>query len=109
MPFYKFICRHCNLEIKKLLRGPKDAEGYSGACHICGHALYFALGKPDKQAVETVDEDRGKKSIQGIEKMIDERASEHFKKHELPRLIEKEGLETAIQQGWVDETGNIKQ
>jgi len=58
--------------------------------------------------MEATDEYRGKSNPQGLKKQLLERSTEHFKKHELPRIIEKEGKEVAIRQGWLDIEGRPK-
>ena len=64
------------------------------------------LGAPAALAKETSDEYRGKSVDQDIKSKLKDRASEHFRKHELPRMIDKHGKEYAQQQGFLDAEGN---
>lgn len=108
MPFFRFKCSACDASLKKLLRNKLEAENYSGGCDICGSPVVQTLGTPDKQELVTVDEDRGKKHVDGIEEMIDERAKDHFRKVQLPRMIEERGMDYVKENGFVDEDGKPK-
>jgi|GEM_PF-6849172 len=108
MPFFIFTCTACEAPIKKLLRDEKAAQGFSGACNICGMPIVQTLGKPDTQGYETLDEDRGKKSFEGISSLILERSQEHFKRVEVKRMIEEHGEDHARQNGFIDEDGKAR-
>jgi predicted nucleic acid-binding Zn ribbon protein len=107
VPLYKFVCKTCNIEEKVLLK-LEEAEKYSGACKICGHALSQVMGLPNADAKITADDYRDKKVSADIEKKLDDRAREHFNKHELPRLIQEKGVEWCKQNGFVDAEGKPK-
>lgn len=63
---------------------------------------------PSIRAMETSDEYRNKKNVQDINKMSEERVKEHWRKHELPRFIEQNGIEAAVKNGWVNPDGTPK-
>ncbi len=83
----------------------EDAEKFSGACIVCGHPLTQVVGLPEGQSKDTVDEYRNKSVISDIEKKLDDRARDHFNKHDLPRMIADKGIEWCKQQGFVDQDG----
>jgi predicted DCC family thiol-disulfide oxidoreductase YuxK len=107
MPFYRFICAEDGVEEKRLLSRSK-ADSFDGVCPKCQKKLVRALGTPQARSLETADEYRNKKVAEGVSQMIDERAHEHFKKHDLPRIIQEQGIEFAKRQGFVDEDGRPK-
>jgi predicted nucleic acid-binding Zn ribbon protein len=104
MPIYKFVCKPCKREEKHLLK-KEEADKFSGACSMCGQPLTQVIGIPESQSKETVDEYRNKRVVSDIDKKLDERAKEHFNKHDLPRLIDEKGLEWCKKQGFVDQDG----
>lgn len=107
MPFYRFACRQCGFE-KQKLTSYDEARKHVEACPSCGSEVSFAVGKPNAVGRETKDEERGiSNDIDHGEKLAD-RAKKHFQEHDLPRLIEKEGKEFAIRQGWLNEDGTTK-
>ena len=108
MPFYMFICDGCQRVEPPKLMTRKDADGFSGGC-ICGHALRIIMGTPTTQAKETVDEHRDKTVIADVERKLDDRAMQHFREHDLPRIIADHGREFAKQHGLIDEDGSPKQ
>lgn len=108
MPFFRFVCSSCGAEIKKLLKDAKTAKEYSSACNVCGHATFYALGTPEAQERETLDEDRGKTALAGVKEMINARASEHFKKKDIAKIIDSQGAGYAQELGFVDEAGKAK-
>lgn len=105
MPFYRFKCPQCEFEDKKLLTA-EQKEKFAGACQVCGTPLVETLGTPSVSEKVTMDEYRNKKVDANIGDKIKERNKEHFEKHELPRIIEKEGKEFAIRQGWLTPEGH---
>jgi predicted nucleic acid-binding Zn ribbon protein len=107
MPIYRFVCSPCKLEQKKLLT-KEEAEKFSGACSLCGQPLTQTIGVPEGQFKETVDEYRDKKVVNDIEKKLDDRARDHFNKHDLPRLIDEKGIEWCKKNGFVDQDGRPK-
>jgi hypothetical protein len=107
MPIYRFICEQCGAEYKRLMRA-SQMEAYSGACIICGAPVVLTVGKPEGRAVETADEYKNKKKVQDAEKLVLERAQEHHRKHELPRIIADRGIDYARENGLVDEDGRPK-
>jgi hypothetical protein len=108
MPFFIFTCQSCKASQKKLLRDEKAAQEYSGACNICGMAIVQTLGTPDGQGYETLDEERGKKSFEGIASLIDERANEHFRKVGAKKMVEEFGEDYVRKQGLIDEDGKAR-
>lgn len=105
MPFYRYVCESCDFSKKKLIDSSK-ARTHTEACPECGKALVFRFGAPNAQAMETKDEYRGKSIEMGVSDKILERSSEHFRTHELPRLIEQHGREWAERNGHIDFEGN---
>lgn len=81
------------------------AEKYAATCPTCNSPLVIALGVPFTRSLETLDEYRGKKVPENLDKMLTDRAKEHFQKHDLPRIIEEQGIEFAKRQKWVDADG----
>lgn len=67
--------------------------------------MFFTVGLPSSRTMVTADEYRGKSVVDGIDSLVEGRAKEFFQKHELPRLIAEEGVESAKQKGFVDEDG----
>lgn len=79
-------------------------------CHQ-GHSkekMQRQISTPSVRAMETSDEYRGKKNVQDINKMSEDRAKDHWRKHELPRFIEQNGLEAAVKNGWANPDGTPK-
>ncbi len=66
------------------------------------------LSAPSVRSLETADEYHGIKNVQDNSKMVDERAKDHWRKHELPRFIQENGVEAAIKNGWVNPDGTPK-
>jgi hypothetical protein len=66
------------------------------------------ISAPSLRSMETADEYRDKKTVQDVGQMSHDRAREHWRKHELPRFIEKNGIEEAIKNGWVNPDGTPK-
>lgn len=107
MPIYRYVCHACKIEEKKLLKR-EDAEKFSGACKVCGQPLSLVIGIPEAQAMETADDYRGKSVISDVEKKLDDRAREHFNKHDLPRMVADKGVEWCKKQGFLDADGKPK-
>lgn len=107
MPMYRYCCRPCKWDTKKLMSA-KEAEAFSGACPWCGIALSRVISNPNTQAKETLDEYRGSTVDADINQKVEDRAKEHFRKHDLPRIIADHGIEFAKRNGFVDEDGNPK-
>ena len=61
------------------------------------------LGTPDAIAMETADSYRGVTRFQDSNKKSERRAAENFKKTELKKIIQQEGVEFAKRKGWVKE------
>lgn len=105
MPFYPYRCAKCGFEKQKLL-SPDKAKSYSEVCPSCKEdVLKYGLGTPQALGKETKDEYRNKSVEQDLGEKLLERSNEHFRKHELPRIIEKEGKAFAIEQGFITEEG----
>jgi hypothetical protein len=107
MPIYRFICKPCNREERRLLK-KEEADAFSGACKVCGQPLTQVLGMPEAHIVETADDYRGKTVVNDIEKKLDARARDYFNKHDLPRLVSEKGIEWCKQQGFLDQDGRPK-
>lgn len=108
MPIYKYLCTECGKE-SKMFR-PASFADVLPEC-LNGHSLMKMerqMSAPSVRAMETSDEYRGKKNVQDINKMSEERVKEHWRKHELPRFIEQNGLEIAIKNGWANPDGTPK-
>lgn len=86
------------------------AKEYSEECEACETGtLSYTLPKPNAVAKETLDEYRGKSVEMDLERKLEDRSREHFKKSDLPRLIEEHGTEFGIRNGWLNEDGTIKE
>ena len=107
MPFYLFQCRSCGNQSRQLLSASK-IKSHVETCNKCNSVMEQGFGLPNVQGKETLDEYRGVSANLDIKQKIADRAHEHFVKHELPRLIQKEGKEFAIRQGFIDEDGTPK-
>jgi putative FmdB family regulatory protein len=105
MPIYRYACP-ADQSTKSLMRKVSEADE-SVKCQ-CGAEMARQIGEPHARAVETGDEYHGLKMVQGVREMATERAREHWRKHELPRIVEREGKEFAVRQGFIDEEGNVK-
>lgn len=107
MPFYRFACRECGFE-KKKLTDYATARAHTEGCPSCGAVVSFAVGSPTALGKETKDEERGVSTDLDLHDKLRERSTKHFHEHELPRIIEKEGKEFAIRQGWLNDDGTPK-
>lgn len=81
---------------------PEGRDKYKGPCPKCQSDMIPVMGTPTSKAVTAGDEYRGVKHDLDIKDQIKERSAEHFKKHELPRIIEEQGKEFAIRQGFIN-------
>lgn len=107
MPFYCFACTDCGQQ-QKLLMSKAKADAFN-ECPSCGSSnIKQRLGRPEGRSVETADEYRNTKLVSGVSQMVDERAQDHFRTHDLPRIIAEQGLEFAQRQGFVDQDGRPK-
>lgn len=86
----------------------EKAQVHTEPCPTCKAPIAFALGKPSSIGRETKDEDRGISNDLDLKDKLRERSNEHFRTHELSRLIEKEGKDFAIRNGWINEDGTVK-
>ncbi len=107
MPFYRFACRNCGFEKKKLTNW-ETAQSYKETCPTCSSDVTFAVGNPSAIGKETKDEYRGISSELDVKERLLERSQKHFYEHEIDRIIAKEGKEYAIRQGWLNEDGTKK-
>lgn len=107
MPFYRYHCETCGIEKQRLLSSEK-AQGHAEACPTCGRPLALKLGRPEALGKETADEYRGKSIDLDLKQKLGDRARQHFLDHDLPRIIEREGKEFGIRQGFLDPEGNPK-
>lgn len=105
MPFFKFECPGCHTELRKLTT-IKSIKENPVMCPECDAVMEARLGAPAALAKETSDEYRGKSVDQNIKENLKARSSEHFRKHELPRMIDKHGKEYATKEGFLDAEGN---
>lgn len=103
MPIYRLKCE-CGKEIRFMSQKKTKAPN----CKECGKKMVFLMMAPSIRAMNTADEYRNKSVLDGTNGLIDDRAKDFFKKHELPRLIAEEGVESARAKGYVDEDGNAK-
>ena len=103
MPIYSYECTSCK-SIIKAFRNVKQADS-AVFCKTCGrHDKQNRLlpNNVSGRALENRDEYRNKNVLQDTERLVEDRAKEHWKKHDLPKLIELEGMDAAIKRGWVD-------
>jgi hypothetical protein len=115
MPIYTYVCPagHYNKKLRPvtnaddevLCEAPDWNKSPPSACNLPSTRQ---PATPQARAVETSDEYHGMKNVQGIKKMVGDRASEHWRKHELPRLIQEHGKEHAVKEGWIDVDGKPK-
>ena len=109
MPFYTFRCDKC-ISLKKRLLNLDKAKYHSEPCDACSDGvLRYTMPKPNSVAKETLDEYRGKSVEMDLTKKLEDRSREHFKKSDLPRLIEEHGTEFGIRNGWLNEDGTVKE
>ena len=115
MPLYRYACPECKVEKVVMLKASEaDWNHPLCACRLAAGVrplqteMVRQVGTPSVRAVETGDEYHGLKSVQGVRDMVTERSRDHWRKHELPRIIEKEGKEKAVEQGLIDQEGNVK-
>jgi hypothetical protein len=110
-PLYRYKCPQCEKEVSLIRRASMADE--AGRETFCSHdekpvRMLRSMGTPNVRSVVTGDEYHGLKMVQGVREMVSERATSHFKKHELPRKIEAEGKEEVVKQGLIDAEGNSK-
>jgi len=106
MPFFTLQCPSCGHTIKKLTT-INEVSKYETDCPECKEGTLLAqLGAPAALGKETSDEYRGKSVDQDIKDKLRVRSKEHFRKNQLPRMIDKHGKEYAQQQGFIDAEGN---
>lgn len=77
-------------------------------CVKCKTTSRLVLGMPEGRSVETADTYRNVKQVSDVKNLIDERASQYWREHDLPRLIADKGLEYCKQNGFVDQDGRPK-
>lgn len=105
MPIYRYHCVACHSDKKVTLLKAGTEKVF---CDECGNDMARVLSPPMARSMETADEYRDKKIVEGVDKMVDERANEHFRKHELPRMIAENGEDWARERGLIDEDGRPK-
>jgi hypothetical protein len=115
VPLYRYACPECKDEKVVMLKA-SETDWKHPECY-CRFAaglpplqteMVRMMGTPNLRAVETGDEYHGLKAVQGIKDMTTERARDHWRRHELPRIVEKDGKEKAVEQGLIDQEGNPK-
>ena len=109
MPKYTFACEKCGSLEQKFV----DISTSSIPCHICPDTS-MDRQMPNVKGVkttETVDKYTNKKHVEDHKQMIDERKSDYYWSHEVPKLVNSGIYElgTMLQQGWVyyDEKHNL--
>lgn len=103
MPIYTYQCEKCG-NTDKFFRNASKADD-SLLCKKCGYDGKHKRLVPSNvsgRAMETRDEYRKKSVVQDTERMVSDRATDAWKKVELPQFIEEHGMEEAIRNGWVD-------
>lgn len=105
MPIYRYSCLSCGSNKKVSRIKGLESEVF---CGDCGDEMIRVLSEPMARSMETRDEYRNKSVVDDVEKMVDKRASEYFKKHELPRMIADHGEGWARERGLIDEDGDSK-
>jgi len=109
MPFYSFKCDKCN-SLKRHLMTLDRAKAHFEDCEACDDGkLTYTIPKPNAVAKETLDEYRGKSVEMELTRKLEDRSHEHFKKTDLPRLIEEHGTEFGIRNGWLNADGTVKE
>ena len=109
MPFYTYRCDKCPT-VKKSLTTLEKAKAHYEQCPACDSGkLRYSIPKPNSVAKETLDEYRGKSVEMDLTQKLEDRSREHFKKSDLPRLIEEHGTEFGIRNGWLNEDGTTKE
>lgn len=103
MPIFRLKC-DCGKEIRFMSQKKTNPPN----CMVCGKKMFFVMTAPNARAMNTADEYRKKSMLDGTDSMVNDRAKDFFRKHELPRLIAEEGVESARTKGYVDEDGNPK-
>lgn len=105
MPIYRYNCTACQRSVKMVVvtdpDGPKQ-------CKTCQGSLQRAASVPDGIAMETTDDYRGQSRFADTESKRQSRASDHFRKVELKRRIEREGTESAKKNGWLKDEDTPK-
>ena len=107
MPIYKYKCINCDFVHKQLLSG-EEVKSFVKNCDLCGLMMGRVHGSPSVRAMETVDEERGKSNPVDLDRMLEERSKDHFRRHELSRRIDKEGHKKVKEEGFIDDDGNSR-
>jgi hypothetical protein len=107
MPFILFLCKFCQIKDSRLLPRVKIQKTKID-CPKCGKHMTRVLGVPNAREIQTADEYRNKKVPANIDQMVEERANQHFREHELPRIIDEKGLGYAQEHGLADQDGKAK-
>jgi len=68
--------------------------------------MKLRMGAPAALGKVTIDESRGISVEEGLRQKLLDRAHEHHIRHDIPRIIDKQGLESAVRDGFVDIEGN---
>lgn len=96
MPFRWFKCTQCEEKFRSRSEHPTH----------CGDALAEMLvSAPATKFMEKTDQDRGKSSMVGQEKILKERARNHSRDVELDDLIQGNDKKTVQDNQWITSTG----
>jgi predicted nucleic acid-binding Zn ribbon protein len=102
MPIYRYICSVCRAEAKAMVLA-SQRKNHSMTCEKCGTPMARTIGVPDCIPMETTDAYRGKSRFMGTNEKRKKRADDHFKRVEMKKIIDKEGVEFAKRHGWIDD------
>lgn len=107
MPLFRFACK-CGQSKRILLPNAKAARELTPPCEKCNEKMFATYGTVQSNEYTTGDEERNKKHLVGVQNLLKERSDEHYKKHELPRIIAEHGEEYAKEHNLIDEDGRSK-
>jgi putative FmdB family regulatory protein len=101
MPIFRFQCVACGNE-KNFSVAVQQIKTFQAECPVCKQQMQRKLGTPDVLEKEQTDEYRGRSRFANTDKKRKDRTDEHFRKVELPRIIESQGTAFAERMGWLD-------
>jgi len=107
VPIYKYACKTCNIHKKEFREADQRDIGLP-LCVKCNQNMQIELSSPGVRSMETYDDYHGLTIVQDQNKMAGDRAQDHWRKVELPRFIQENGLEEAIKNGWANADGTPK-
>lgn len=103
MPLFRYSCTNdqCG-EVTQLLRD-RSSKDNPVICDKCGATTIRLLSEPLGAIItETPDKNRGKAVKVGLNDALKKRSHDHFMKNDMDELIQKHGLKSAIDFGWIN-------